>query len=67
MSNLYVYFSILKSNSHAFLESKINSHSLKLYRSDRQYFIGLCIDVRTCKLIPLEFIKYNLESVFMFM
>ena len=35
--------------------------------SDRQYFIGLCIDVRTCKFIPLEFIKFNLDSVFMYM
>ena len=33
--------------------------------SDRQYFIGLCIDVRTCKCISLEFIKFNLDSVFM--
>ena len=35
--------------------------------SDRQYFIGLCIDVRTCKFTPLEFIKFNLDSVFMYM
>ena len=31
--------------------------------SDRQYFIGLCIDIRTWKFIPLEFIKFNLDSV----
>ena len=35
--------------------------------SDRQYFIGLCIVVRTCKFIPLEFIKYNLDYVLMYM
>ena len=35
--------------------------------SDKQYFIGLCIDVRTCKFIPLEFIKSNLDSVLMYM
>ena len=35
--------------------------------SDRQYFIGLCIDVRTCTFIPLEFIKLNLDSVLMYM
>ena len=28
---------------------------------------GLCIDVRTCKFIPLEFIKFNLDSVLMYM
>ena len=35
--------------------------------SDRQYFIGLFINVRTCKFIPLEFIKFNLDSVLMYM
>ena len=35
--------------------------------NDRQYFIGLCIDVRTCKFIPLEFIKCNLYYVLMHM
>ena len=35
--------------------------------SDRQYFIGLCIDVRTCKFIPLEFIKFYLDYVLMYM
>ena len=35
--------------------------------SDRQYFIGLCIDVRTCKFIPLEFIQYHLDYVLMYM
>ena len=30
--------------------------------SDRQYFIGLCIYGRTCK-----FIKFNLDSVLMYM
>ena len=35
--------------------------------SDRKYFIGLCIDVRTCKFIPLEFIEYTLDSVLMYM
>ena len=35
--------------------------------SDRQYFIRLCIDVGTCNCIPLEFIKFNLDSVLMFM
>ena len=35
--------------------------------SDRQCFIGLCIVVRTCKFIPLEFIKYNLNYVLMYM
>ena len=29
--------------------------------SDKQYFIGLCIDVRTCKFIPLAYIKFNLD------
>ena len=32
-----------------------------------QYFIGLCIDVRTCKFIPLEFMKFNSDSVLMCM
>ena len=35
--------------------------------SDRQYFTGLCIDVRTCKLIPLELIIFNLDFVLMYM
>ena len=35
--------------------------------SDKQYFIGLCIDVGTCKLIPFEFITFNLDSVPMYM
>ena len=35
--------------------------------SDKQYFIGLCIDVRTCKFTPLEFIKFNLDYVPMYM
>ena len=35
--------------------------------SNRQYFIGLGIDVRTCKFISLEFIKFNLDSVLMYM
>ena len=38
-----------------------------LIMSDRQYFIGLCINVRKCKLIPLEFIKFNLYYVLMYM
>ena len=35
--------------------------------SNKQYFIGLCIDVATYKFIPLEFIKFNLDSVPMYM
>ena len=35
--------------------------------STKQYFIGLCIDVGTCKFIPLEFIKFSLDSVLMYM
>ena len=35
--------------------------------SDKQYFIELCIDVGTCKFIPLEFIKFNLDYVVMYM
>ena len=34
-----------------------------LIMSNRHYFIGLCIVVRTCKFIPLEFIKFNLYYV----
>ena len=35
--------------------------------SGRQYFIGQHIDVGTCKFIPMEFIKFNLDSVLMYM
>ena len=35
--------------------------------SGKQYYIGLCIDVGTCKCIPLEFIKFNLDSVLLYM
>ena len=35
--------------------------------SDKQNFIGLCIDVGTYKFIPMEFIKFNLDSVLMYM
>ena len=38
-----------------------------MVNSDKQYFIGLCIDVGTCKFIPLELIKYYLKSVLMYM
>ena len=34
---------------------------------DKQYVIGLYIDVGSYKLIPLEFIKYNLDFVLMYM
>ena len=35
--------------------------------SDIQYFIVLCIVVRKCKYIPLEFINYYLDYVLMYM
>ena len=35
--------------------------------SDKQYFIGLCIDVGTYTCIPLEFIEFNLDFVLMYM
>ena len=35
--------------------------------SDRQYFIGLCIDVGTCTFKPLEFFKFYLDYVLMYM
>ena len=35
--------------------------------SDKQYFIGLCSDVGTYKFVPLEFIKFNLDYVLMYM
>ena len=34
--------------------------------SDKQYFIGLCIDVGAYTFLPLEFIKFNLDSVLMY-
>ena len=35
--------------------------------SDKPYFIGLCIDVGTCKFKPLEVIKFYLDYVLMYM
>ena len=35
--------------------------------SDKQYFIGLCIDVGTYYFIQLEFIKFNFDSMLMYM
>ena len=34
--------------------------------SSKHYFIGLCIDVGTYTFIPLEFIKFKLDSVLMY-
>ena len=35
--------------------------------SNKQYFIGLCINVGIYKCIPLKFIVYNLDYILMYM